>query len=250
MSSREAFFVNSEGPDDTAALKAFQWLLKRSESNCFLAVNVYGNLGGVISGVLGDEAIKVLKKTGTLRLKNKNIILVTERNFIYDGKNSPLLGFYPTRSFLDKLDSIQNLSAILILPWIMKNIEPWIRTRNAVDLETQQRVEEPRLIDNKVVVQALKSLTATVNVSTGITHPLDKEAAVQTFTILRDAGESFNPADVKAWLIRFGKWNATDAQEVAAVAQKVLDRRRLRKGRPHWRKDILKIWREEAEQAE
>ena len=248
MSSRENFFIKSDGPNDDAALKAFQWLLNRPETNCFLAVNVYGNLDGVISGILGEQAVKTLKKTRTLRLKDKNISLVTERHLIYDGKNSPLLGFYTIRTFLDKLDSIPNLSAILIVPWILKNVEPWIRTRSAINLETQKEPQEPSLIENKVVVQALKSLTATVNVSTGINHPRDKDAAVQTFTILRDASEYFNPEDVKAWLIRYGKWDATDAQEVAVIAQKVLGRRRLRTGHRHFRKDILKIWREEAKQ--
>jgi uncharacterized ubiquitin-like protein YukD len=247
MSSKEAFFVNSQGPDDNSAKKAFQWLLKRPEKNAFLAVPVYGTLKGVISNVLGNEAVKLLKKSGVLRLGNKDVVLVTERKHIYDGKNLPLLAFYPTRGFLDKLDSIPNVSAMLVVPWIMKKVEPWIRTWNAMELEAQGSMEAPEeLVSNKVVVQALKSLTATVNVSTGITHPLDKEAAIQTFTILRNAGELFNPVDVKAWLIRYGNWDATDAQEVADIAQKVLERRRLRKGRSHWRKDILKIWREEA----
>jgi hypothetical protein len=249
MSSRESLFVDSDGPNDDAALKAFQWLLTRPEKNAFLAVPVYGNLNGVISGVLGDKAIKSLKKTATLRLKNKDVFLVTERKFIYNGKNSPLLAFYPTRSFLDKLDSIPNVSAMLVVPWNMKEVEPWIRTWNALELESPQVTKQEELIKNRVVVQALKSLTATVNVSTGITHPWDKEAAIQTFTILRDAGEFFNPADVKAWLIRYGKWKATDAQEVADIAQKVLERKRLRKGPSHWRKDILEIWREKAEKS-
>jgi len=246
MSSREVFFVNSQGPDYNSALKAFQWLLTRPEKNAFLAVPVYGNLNGMISGVLGDETIKSLKKTGRLRLENKQIVLVTERKFIYNGKNSPLLAFYPTRSFLDKLDSIPNVSAMLVVPWNMKEVEPWIRTWNALELESPQVIKQEELIKNRVVVQALKSLTAAVNVSTGISHPRDREAAIQTFTILRDAGELFNPEDIKAWLIRNGGWKATYAQEVAELAQKVLERKRLRKCRSHWRKDILKIWREEA----
>lgn len=245
MSGRESYFIHSEGPNVQSAKKVFLWFLKYPSDKGFLAVMGYGNLRGVISDILGDGAIKSLMKTGSVRLNGKEILLVTERKFIYSGKNLPLIAFYPSSKFLDALDSIPNLSAMLVVPWIMREVEPWVRTRNAQELGAE-KAEPLELIPNKIVVEALKSLTATVNVSTGIAHPRDKEAAIQTFTILKDAGEYFNPENVKAWLIRNGKWKATDAQEVAELAQKVLEGRRLKKGSPHWRKDIIEIWREDA----
>jgi len=248
MSDRESYFIHSEGPNVQSAKKAFLWFLKYPSDRGFLAVMGYGNLRGVISDILGDRAIKSLMKTGSLRLDGKEILLVTERKFIYSGKNFPLTAFYPSSKFLDELDSIPNLSAMLVVPWIMKEVEPWVRTRNAQELEAE-KAEPAELIPNKIVVEALKSLTATVNVSTGVAHPRDREATIQTFMILRDAGEYFNPEDVKAWLIRNGKWKAPDAQEVAVLAQKVLEGRRLKKGSSRWRKDILEIWREEAKKS-
>lgn len=242
----KSFFVRSEGPNTQSVQKAIEWLLGYPSTKGFLAVMGYGNLEGAISDVLGEGAVKSLIETGIIKLNNKEIRLVTERKLIYLGGDQPLVAFFPTADFLDKLQSIHNIAAMLVVPWTMKEVEPWIRTWNATEPGVQQGAKPPQLIQNKVVVEALKSLTVSVNVSTGITHPLDKETAIQTFMILRDAREVFNPDDVKAWLIRDGGWKATDAQEVSELAQKVLERRRLRKGSPHWRKDILKIWREEA----
>ena len=85
-----------------------------------------------------------------------------------------------------------------------------------------------------------------MNVSTGITHPSDRKLAIQIFEILRDGGEEFSPDEVKAWLIAEGGWKASDAQKVAEVAERVLNRKRLRKGPPIYEKDILRKWRESA----
>ncbi len=103
-----------------------------------------------------------------------------------------------------------------------------------------------QLIPNRVVIQALNDLSAYVNKSTGITHPLDRDAAIETFMILRDGREDFNPKEVKAFLISDG-WAIDDAKDVAKLAQKVLDGKKLSlQYGGHYRPDILEIWRKEA----
>jgi hypothetical protein len=242
-SNKKAYFINSEGPAVDSVKKAFGWLF--SYDSGYIAAAGNNNLNGVISDVIDQQAVKSLIATNSLRFSGKEFFLITERKPIYLGKGLPLLAFYPSAKFLDKLQSIPNISAMLVVPWTKQEIEPWIRTVNATELGAPARpVQE--LIPNKVVVQALKSLSMSVNKSTGIIHPSDKGTAIQTFTILRDAGEKFSPEDVKAWLIREGGWNATYAQDVADLAQKVLDYRKLQGGHPHWRPDILEIWRDDA----
>ncbi|MGB9022632.1 MAG: hypothetical protein WCC94_04260 [Candidatus Bathyarchaeia archaeon] len=51
------------------------------------------------------------------------------------------------------------------------------------------------------------------------------------------------PEEVKAWLIGKGGWKAAHAQDVADIARKVLEGRRLRIGPMHvWADDILERW--------
>lgn len=244
MADRKSYFIRLNGPNEEAAKKAFRWLIQKKK--VFLAVMGYGNLKGVISNIVGQQFVKCLKKDGKALRLGTEVTLVTERKSIYDGNDTPLVAFYPTKKFLDQLDSIPNVSEILVVPWIWEKLEPWIKTWNATELGTAPQARQSPLVSNPVVRQALKSLTAVVNVSTGILHPMDRATAIQTFEILRDGDEMFTPTEVKAWLIAKGGMKATDAQEVAEVAQKVLEYRKLRKGKPVWEKNILEMWRKDA----
>jgi len=245
MIDRKSYFIRSSGPNLEAAKKALEWIVQKKK--VFLAVLGYSILGGMISDIFGENFIRNLKKYGRASLNDIEVTLVTQRKILYDGKNCSLITFYPNLKFLDELDSIPNISEMLVVPWSFEEVEPWIRTWNAIELDNPPHTRKAPLISNPVVRQALKSLTACINVSTGIAHPLDRDRAIQTFEILRDGEEVFNPADVKAYLIAECGWKATDAQEVAELVQKVLDRKKLRKmERPAWKKNILEIWRKKA----
>ena len=245
MPARKSLFIKSQGPDKTSVKKAFSWLVQNSKPRGFIAIHGYGNLDGVIRNVIGDAATKALRSQGRLADSKTEILLVTQNKLIYDAQNSPLVAFFPSAKLLDQLDSIENVSAMLVVPYRLSEVEPWIRTWNATELGQAEKPEQP-LVSNKVVEEALKSLTGRVNVSTGIVHPSDRSAAIQMFEILRDAGETFTPEEVKAWLTAKGGWKATYAQEVADVARKILEGRKLKSEGQAWADNILDQWRESA----
>jgi len=245
---RTSYFIRSEGPDKQSVGKAISWLLSNSKPLGFIAVHGLGNLDGVIREVIGEATVKGLRQGKTI-VSGAEISLITERKLIYDGKNSPVVAFYPDSKFLDEIDSIPNISAMLVVPWLFKEVKPWIRAWNASELGQPPTTPESALTQSKIVEQALKGLTATVNLSTGISHPSDRDAAIQMFEILKAAGEPFSPDEVKAWLVGKGGWKTTDAQEVAEVAQKVLEGRRLKTGTRVWAHNILEIWEKDAQQS-
>jgi hypothetical protein len=247
MSPKETYYIDSEGPAKSAVEEAISWLLRNTKEIGYIAVMGYGTLQGYIKEVLGDRAIKSLtRKNGQIRIKGKTLTLVTERRKIYNARGEPIVAFYPNKKFLDEVDSISNVSALLVVPWLKKDIEGWVRTYNASKLNKSPKKPLSLLIDNRVVVEALKGLSAIVNKATGLSDPRDRDTAVQTFTKLRDAGEFYDPGSVKSWLVRHGGWKAPLAEEVAEVAQEVLEGRRLRKGREMYKKNIIDIWRKEA----
>ena len=244
--NRDTYFIRAQGSNIEVAEKAIKWLVEYSHGKAFLAVAGYRNLEGIITKALGETVIKNLKKNDKSIVFGTQIFLVTDRKPIYNAQNSPMVAFYPTSKFLDKLDSIDNISAILVVPRIFEEIEPWIATWNATELGFPPRERERPLIRNKVVEAALKSLTARVNLSTGIIHPSDRESAIQTFEILRNGDEIFSPEEVKTWLVAQGGWKATRAQEAVDVARAVLEGKKLRRGAPTWKENILEIWRKDA----
>lgn len=109
-----------------------------------------------------------------------------------------------------------------------------------------EQPSEPEFSD-PVVEAALKTLTRSVNLSTGLGHPSDRDSAIWLFRKLKQAKITYNPMEIKGWLVRHG-WMAEYANDVKEVAEKIQHGKRLRthsKVEP-WVKHIVDLWREEA----
>jgi hypothetical protein len=98
---------------------------------------------------------------------------------------------------------------------------------------------------NAVVREALQSLTVKVNLSTGLGHPRDKDAAVWMFRILRDNREPFDSAAVRAWAANNG-WSVRGADDLAKVAEAIATGKRIQAGERGWKADVIELWRERA----
>jgi len=51
MSSRESYYVDSEGPDRAAVIKGLKWLLENADEVAYIAVMGYGNLQGYVKEI-------------------------------------------------------------------------------------------------------------------------------------------------------------------------------------------------------
>lgn len=63
------------------------------------------------------------------------------------------------------------------------------------------RIQSSRLIDDPVAKEAVDTLDALVNTSTGITHSSDRSTCIEIFKTLHSNGISFDPETVRAWLV-------------------------------------------------
>jgi hypothetical protein len=248
----ERYYIHTERTDVNDIKLGFEWLIKQIQSSRspitgFLCVPTINNLRGLITSVIGERAVSSLVSGKGLSVPNSssNIMLITQRRIDYHQYNGPMLVFYPDKKMLDLIDSIQGIISVLVVPWLMKDIQPWIDTWAPKELKG---IKSPTLIDvkNPVVVAALKCLTETVNVSTGIHNPSDKHATIELFQRLKLAGEIYHPNEVKAWLIREGKWSPRDAEDVKLISEAVLAGKRFRISGSFWREDIVEQWRASA----
>jgi hypothetical protein len=122
-------------------------------------------------------------------------------------------------SILVRLDELR-LPALILVPWNEDEGTAWVAKWNA---ETHGTKTENADIDlPQEVIQALKNLSARVNVSTGLSHPLDKQHAKGTFSKLAIARVKWIPDEIEKWAVRNG-WKQKDAQELAALSQKFLE---------------------------
>lgn len=247
---RSSLFIKTEGPDESAIIKGLAWLVGLgnndvSKRSALLAVPIKRNLDGVISSTIGEAVTKSLAKGEKVSIKSSTLSLLTERLSVYSWAG-PVLAIYPTKRLLDKIDGLIGVTDVLVIPWALVSVQYWIDTWAALELGVDTQSRHSKRFSNPVVEVALEALTSRVNLSTGISHPLDRSAAIALFKILRDAGISYNPDEIRGWLVSQGGWHPKGADSVKRVAADVLARKKLKGGQGGWKKNILAIWEERA----
>lgn len=248
--ARKRYYIHTEGPDEHAVRLGFAWLADSAKHagapvTALLAVTVKDNLRGVISNVIGDQIVTALAAGKTVPIAHTpiSIRLITLRTKHSILQGGPVLALYPTKKLLDMLDELYGVTEILVVPWRLAPVQYWIDTWAPQELTSSATTAPAVTVKNPVVVEALKTLTSTVNLSTGISHPSDHKAAIDLFHRLTEANEQFEPLEVRAWLVSQGGWSPRDADQVRSIAEAVLARRRIRGGGRFWADDIVKQWR-------
>ena len=246
------YLVPANGPEVEPIKTAFAFLEKlyeniKSPKNAILLIPTKRNIQGTtLETALGTNIAKALIKGESVKLPSGvNLRLETQQTFRDQWTSDIIIGVYVTEKMLNQIDSAKNAVAVIVVPWIMDDVKEWTRTWNP-QVFGETPVAPEVLIENPVVEEALKMLTDSVNLSTGLYHPEDKAAAVQIFQKLHKHKELFDPNSVRAWALRNG-WNPEGADQLRSVAQAILDRRPIRGGRISiWRSDIISVLRKSA----
>lgn len=246
---RNRYYIHTEGIDENAMRLAFAWLLesvKRSETavSALLAIPVKANLRGIISKVIGERIARELAsgKAVPLSQSSSELRLITQRSKLTSWRGGPVLAAYPTKELLDMLDDMRMITEILVVPWRLAEVQYWIDTWTPLEIRSSAPAPRAISVKNPVVVEALKTLTQTVNLSTGISHPSDRLATIDLFRRLKEAGEHFDPSEVRAWLVSQGGWNSQDADQVKSIAESILAGKRLRSSGKFWADNIVEQW--------
>ncbi len=92
-----------------------------------------------------------------------------------------------------------------------------------------------------LVEEALKSINSRTNISTGLSHPNDMNAAKEMFLHLHNAGEVLLAAEIQAFA-EFTGWSKKDAEELASLAQQIgMGKEPAIADGPWWKPDIIEI---------
>jgi len=168
----------------------------------------------------------------------------TKRTFKNYMSTEVVLCVFPDKDMLKALDSVRNLKVAVVIPWHMEEISEWIRAWNPIILG-KEHGEAERLITNPVVEEAMAMLTRHINLSTGLINPSDRRSAIELLKILRDNGDLYDPASLRAWALRHG-WTPEGAEDLESYAQAALQRRPVQGNKYAWRSGIIKILRQRA----
>lgn len=89
--------------------------------------------------------------------------------------------------------------------------------------------------------EALKTISSSVNISTGLTHPNDKNKVEELFKCLHEEGEVLLANEIEEWAATNG-WQKKDANELGTLAQQIgMGKKVVIKGRPWWGEKIIEI---------
>jgi len=248
------YLVPATGPD----VSKIELALLKLESICeelggnkdaILLIPTKNNLRGTsLETALGKDVADALYKGKSVKLNSGgNLKLETERTFRGLWRSDIILGVYVTKKMLNMIDDAKDAKAVIVVPWNIKDVKEWQMTWNPILIgESENKSSPKKLIENPVVEEALKTLTKRVNLSTGLSHPSDRDAAIELFRILLKNNELFDPVAIRAWAIRNG-WTSEGADELKDIAEGVLKGKRYRVS-PYssWAKDIIEQLRDAA----
>lgn len=246
--STQRFFADAHGADDDALAEGFRWLFSFAQGHGHARVAVFvSGLGQVenLGRVIGAGAAKELHKNRQFQVDGITLELLIERKLPYSFDDGPILAVWVDDEQLDKLDALRS-PGICAIPWAKTDIDGWKANWNPADIRTGESGGSDETILNPVVIKAMETLTVVVNLGTGLSHPSDKESAVQMLKLLKKEGEDYDPDQIRAWAVRNG-WQPRHARDLAELAEKIAAGRQVRGGkRQAWREGIVDLWRSEA----
>lgn len=221
-------YIPSSGPNEESLVAGFQWLVSEAKSASnrgLVAVPQKSNLDNIAHWSKLALILTQLKKQGTAQVGGVTLKLFTERDRSVHRWDGPILTIYGGQKLLDAVDAIDGSASVLFIPWIENEQADWAATWNATPLGENPVPGQEAEPTSGVVLVALRQLSASVNLSTGIVHPSDYEEAVRTLETLFHKQANVTPETIRRQLIRLD-WDPKDAKEVKELAEKIWEGRR------------------------
>jgi hypothetical protein len=172
----------------------------------------------VLATVLGPAISKRLAAGETAKSEEIEIKLESVKTFSPYVTHGMIIGVYVGKGGLDALDSVTSAKAILLLPWQEDEGKDWMSVWNPTVLG-KSTWTAPAIDIPPEAEAALQRLTGTINLSTGLSHPSDKDLAKRTFAKLKDAGKMPKPAEARKWAVCNG-WEPKHADKLEELAKR------------------------------
>lgn len=184
-----------------------------------LITPVKDNLDSIVVGeYLGRDVSKRLMKGDKIKIGDHGVSLAYHSVSSIQKTKTPSVGlaFYVSKDAIQKLDDL-SFDTLIFVPWLDEDGVAWAQKWDA---ETHGSSTVDSTISLPPEVEAsLKSLTACVNLSTGLGHPSDKDHAKRRFSDLRSVGITWDPDELEKWAVRNG-WKAADAEELSKLSSR------------------------------
>jgi len=246
--NRPSYYIESTGPQDEAIITGFRWLIKEAANQNlvgYVAVSMKANLDNISHWSQLASILNSLRQDGVVSVEKVTLHFITSRDR-HISTSGPVLVLYGGQDLLDFIDSFQAITSVLYIPWQGQEHADWSATWNATRLgDDESQSSEQKEPLSGIAFFALESLTKSVNLSTGITHPSDREQAVRSLETLFHKQAQCDPETIRRQLIRLD-WKPSAAAKVKEIAEMIWDGRRPRKSTGRADEGLWKYWNERA----
>lgn len=217
---KNCYYIDSRGPDSEQlqwAVKLF--LTKVKIRKMIIAVPQKWNLEGPVRNYLGDTIVEELIENERAELDRTKLYLMTKKSGPVESFQGAVIMIYPTSDLMDKVDDLEGVSDILMVPWSEEHILEWVPRWNAMEIVSQKFYGWTDLSEK--MKERMDTLDSAVNPQTGLRHPADRGYAIKLFKSIKAEGLEIVPLDIKNYLISKKSWSARNANMVFNVADKV-----------------------------
>lgn len=237
------FYITNQSGDYTATRTAILIGCEfAKQQNSRLVVITATRNSSVLENSISKEEIKNIQRKGIFN--GVKTSLETLKTYSYSSINDVVVGLYLPQNAYDSIDSITGDSIIIATEFIEHELNDWKIRWNAIDIENPKQ-EQPKLHIDGIVKIALLELTASINLSSGITNSFDNNRAKTYIRALVKYYNSFNFDKIKSFLIR-EKWQSKDAKEFVDLLEKKYHGGRFKGGETTGLKKLYDRWLKES----
>ncbi|WP_405190464.1 hypothetical protein OG473_18060 [Streptomyces anulatus] len=171
--------------------------------------------------------------------RHSNVEHITGRGGGFIRGNGPVLMAWPDMADIGKLAQYggHHIRALCVITWNEDEIRPWVTAVRPSILGDGSAWEELTPELDPVVVEALKSLTLTVNHNNTISAGYEKDMVVTCLLALHDAGIPMDAEAMQGWALAHG-WSGKNPERLAKYVEDINAGKRPR-CRPMLRPDYV-----------
>jgi len=249
--TKTRYYINTSGVDDQAVKDSFSKATQicqadNSVTQIIFLIHTQNNTGYFERAFGADKLKGLFSGTITASKGGPTVKIETVKTIKDYGDNVVLCPFGLSSDELFRYDDFDNVSYIIAVPWLKNSVDRWARTWEAEEIRTAVKAT-PIPLPDKVVQRAFDSLTTSVNLSTGITHPSDEHECKTYIRALNKYNYKMNEDEVFSYLVKNNNWNSSGAKDVVAIISKVNNGKTFQGGEKTGLQNYVKNWEKEQE---
>lgn len=222
---KNRFLFKSTGADDLAFIEALKFAYQISKQDnapihlVFPAKNAFkdSNIAEILNQLDSKFSAKLLKGETVADMD-----LLVPSNIGFHNSQGIILAVYCATKDMNLIDSNSSANSIIFVSCLENEANVWENTWHNQGLQVMHG-NPSQTIESlpEEIKQGLEKLTSDINLSTGLTHPLDKERANNTFKLLKSKEYRVDAQLVANWAIANG-WNARHLDDLIKLAKRYL----------------------------